>query len=51
MYMENFNSIGIDSRLDWARVKKLLTIGFIDSPMVFAENFILGYGTADESLD
>lgn len=51
MYMENFNSIGIDGRLDWARVKKLLTIGFIASLMVFAGDFILGYGTADESLD
>ena len=49
--MENFNSIGIDGRLDWARVKKLLTIGFIASLMVFAGDFILGYGTADESLD
>lgn len=32
-------------------MKKLLTIGLIASFMVFAGDFILGYGTADESLD
>lgn len=45
-----FNDIGIDSSLDWARIKKLMTIGLIAAVMVFAGDWMLGYGVRDESL-
>ena len=38
------NSIGIDSNLNRARIKKLLTIGFVASVLTGVGDFLLGYG-------
>lgn len=48
--MEGYNAIGIESLLDWPRIRKLLSIGLFASLLAFAGDFILGYGVADESL-
>lgn len=45
-----YNDIGIDSTVDWARIRKLLIIGLIAGCMVFAGDMILGYGVYDGSL-
>ncbi len=49
--MRNFNDIGISDKLDWPRVKKLLTIGFIASLLHFAGDMILGWGVEDETAE
>lgn len=48
--MDHFNDIGIDSRLDWPRIRKLLTIGLAASLMVFIADMLLGYGTDEQAL-
>lgn len=48
--MNNFNDIGIDSKLDWSRIRKLLLIGLVASCMVFVGDMLLGYGVGDETL-
>ncbi|MGN0655684.1 MAG: DUF6796 family protein [Ruminiclostridium sp.] len=48
--MSQFNDIGIESKLDWMRIRKLLIIGFIAGCMVFAGDMILGYGVYDHDL-
>lgn len=48
--MEEFNDIGINRQLDWNRIEKLLRIGLFSSLIAIAGDFLLGYGTADESL-
>lgn len=48
--MEHFNDIGIDSKLDWQRIRKLLAIGLAASCMVFAGDMLLGYGVDDGTL-
>lgn len=45
-----YNDIGIDSTVDWARIRKLLTIGLIAGCMIFAGDMILGYGVYDDNL-
>ncbi len=45
------NHIGIDKTLDKQRIRKLLIIGLFAGVMVFVGDFILGYGTGDESPD
>ncbi len=45
------NDIGIDNTLDKTRIRKLLIIGLFAGIKVFIGDFILGYGTGDESLD
>ena len=45
------NDIGIDNTLDKTRIRKLLIIGLFAGIIVFIGDFILGYGTGDESLD
>lgn len=45
-----YNDIGIDSTVDWARIRKLLIIGLIAGCMVFAGDMILGYGVYNDSL-
>ena len=47
---KEFNNIGIDSKLDWDRIKKLLTIGLMASCLVFVGDMLLGYGTSDKGL-
>ena len=49
--MTKMNNIGIEKTLDKQRIKKLLIIGLFAGVMVFAGDFILGYGTGDASLD
>lgn len=39
-----FNDIGIDSQLDWPRIRKLLKIGFFGALLNFIGDFILAYG-------
>ena len=48
--MADFNDIGISPRLDWPRVKKLLTIGFVASLLHFAGDMLLGWGVENETL-
>lgn len=48
--MTQYNDIGIDGRLDWGRIRKLLIIGLFAGCMVLAGDMILGYGEYDESL-
>ena len=49
--MGNFNDIGISNKLDFPRIKKLLIIGVFASVLHLVADFILGWGTEDESLD
>ena len=48
--MTQFNDIGISSRLDWPRIRKLLTIGLAASLLHTAGDMLLGWGVEDESL-
>jgi hypothetical protein len=48
--MNGFNNIGIDGKLDWERIAKLLRIGLFASIMVFIGDWILGYGVENENL-
>lgn len=48
--MSTYNDIGIDSKLDWQRIEKLLRIGLFAGIMVLVGNMLLGWGVADESL-
>lgn len=48
--MIQYNDIGIDSKTDWTRIRKLLIIGLIAGCMVFAGDMILGYGLYDDTL-
>ncbi len=48
--MSNYNDIGIDTTLDWNRIRKLLIIGLIGGCMTFFGDWLLGYGVYDESL-
>ena len=49
--MGTFNDIGIDSRLDWHRIRKLFVIGLFGGCMTFVGDWLLGYGVCDESLN
>ncbi len=49
--MENFNDIGISSKLDFPRIKKLLYIGIIASLLHLVGDFILGWGVEDETQE
>ncbi len=48
--MQSYNDIGIDRKLDWPRIRKLLVIGVIASIMVFIGDMLLGYGVEDRTL-
>ena len=48
--MVSYNDIGIDSTLDWDRIRKLFIIGLIGGCMTFVGDWLLGYGVYDESL-
>lgn len=48
--MNKFNDIGIESKLDWPRIRKLLLIGLIASCIVFVGDMLLGYGAGDGKL-
>lgn len=46
-----FNNIGISSELDITRIKHLLKLGLMAAFMVLAGDMILGWGTAEESVN
>ena len=48
--MTTYNDIGIDSKLDWERITKLLRIGLIAGIMVLVGDMLLGWGVSGESL-
>ena len=48
--MTTYNDIGIDSKLDWQRIAKLLRIGLFAGIIVLVGDMLLGWGIADESL-
>lgn len=48
--MTDFNDIGISRQLDWARIKKLLAIGFFAALLSFTGDMLLGWGVEDETL-
>lgn len=50
MKQSEFNPIGIDSQLDWGRIRKLLSIGLFASVLHLAADMLLGWGTQDETL-
>ena len=45
-----YNDIGIDSNLDWERIRRLFIIGLLGGCMTFVGDWLLGYGVYDESL-
>lgn len=47
--IENYNNIGINSSLDWKRIRKLLKIGLFAALIVLAGDMLLGWGVTDES--
>lgn len=47
---QDFNDIGISRELDWARIRKLLSIGLFAAALHFTGDMILGWGVEDESL-
>lgn len=48
--MTQYNDIGIDGRLDWERITKLLRIGLFAGCMVLVGDMLLGYGEYNEGL-
>ena len=44
-----FNDIGIDSSLDWNRIRRLMCIGIFAACMVLAGDMLLGWGMHDPS--
>ena len=48
--MTTYNDIGIEGKLDWARIRKLMIIGIFGAIMTFIGDFILGFRTGNESL-
>lgn len=48
--MNEYNDIGIDSRVYWSRIRKLFIIGLIAGCMVLVGDMLLGYGVEEQSL-
>lgn len=48
--MDNFNDIGIESKLDWDRVMKLFRIGICGAVLVLVGDMLLGWGVEDANL-
>lgn len=48
--MSTYNDIGIDAKLDWQRIGKLLRIGLFAGIMVLVGDMLLGWGVSNESL-
>ncbi len=42
MKENEYNAIGIESQLDWPRIKKLMTIGLVAACLVFIGDWMLG---------
>lgn len=47
--MNTYNDIGIDSKVDWPRIRKLFIIGLIAGCMVLVGDILLGYGVEDQT--
>ena len=47
--MDKFNDIGIDDKLDWNRIEKLMRIGIFAACMVLVGDVLIGYGMHDSS--
>lgn len=47
--MNEYNDIGIDSKLSWPRIRKLFIIGLIAGCMVLVGDMLLGYGVEDQT--
>ena len=47
--MDKFNNIGIDNKLDWDRIERLMKIGIFAACMVFVGDVLIGYGMHDSS--
>lgn len=50
MKKNEYNAIGIESQLDWPRIRKLLSIGLFAACLVFIGDWILGYGVKEAGL-
>ena len=48
--MNHYNTIGIDSQLDWPRIRKLFCIGLFAACLVLAGDMLLGWSVADENV-
>ena len=47
--MSSWNNIGIESSLDWKRIRKLMLIGLLAGFMVLVGDMLLGWGVHDAS--
>ena len=47
--MNHYNTIGIDSQLDWPRIRKLFCIGLFAACLVLEGDMLLGWSVADEN--
>ena len=47
--MDKYNNIGIDNKLDWDRIEKLMRIGIFAACMVLVGDVLIGYGMHDSS--
>lgn len=50
MRKNEFNPIGIDSLLDWPRIRKLLSIGLLASVLHLIADLLIGWGVQDPAL-
>lgn len=50
MKQNEFNPIGIESQLDWQRIRKLLSIGVVVSVFHLIADILLGWGVQDQTL-
>ena len=49
MNQNEFNPIGIDSQLDWPRIRKLLSIGLFAAILTLIGDMMIGWGIQDET--
>ena len=49
MNQNEFNPIGIDSQLDWTRIRKLLSIGLFAAILTLIGDMMIGWGIQDET--
>ncbi len=48
--MNNFNDIGISSKLDWPRIEHLFRVGLFGAVLTFVGDMLLGWGVEDKTL-
>lgn len=49
MNQNEFNPIGIDSQLDWPRIRKLFSIGLFAAILTLIGDMMIGWGIQDET--